>query len=377
MHRVLIVSSTYIDPANRGKLRALAARGLEVTVGVPQRWRELALGRTLEVGWERQGGVEVFPIPVTGSGRADRLRYAGRALASLLRDKRPDLVQVEEEPGTRVALQVVRAARRLKIPAVLFTRQNVTPTDGLFAAWRRSRTLRRLRGAIAGSTAAAELVREVAPQLGVAVPPVPEHALHEGLAIGYVGRLVPEKGVDTLLEALAEIRGDRWHLTLVGDGPDRERLEALASELRLAARVRWAGALPPEQIERLWQDLDVLVVPSRRYGTWAEAALHVVAEAMAREVAVIGTDGGVTPEIIGEAGVIIPPGEASALAAALRRLATPAARQPLVQAARARAMPLFSEDAVAERTLEFWKQVLEPRAAGPGSRCGWRPTSGT
>src|SRR5436309_12841 len=281
MRRILVVSSTYVDPANRGKLRALAARDLEV-------------------------------------------------------------------------------------PTVLVTRQNGTPSDGLFAAWRRSRTLRRLRGAIAGSTAAADLVREIAPdlpvtvlpQLGVAVPPVPEHALHEGLAIGYVGRLVPEKGVDTLLEALAEIRAERWHLTLVGDGPDRERLEALASELRLAARVRWAGALPPEQLERLWQDLDVLVVPSRRYGTWAEAALHVVAEAMAHEVAVIGTDGGVTPEIIGEAGVIVPPGEASALAAALRRLATPAARQPLVQAARARAMQLYSEDAVAERTLDFWRSVL-------------------
>ena len=57
--------------------------------------------------------------------------------------------------------------------------------------------------------------------------------------------------------------------------------------------------------------------------------------------------------------MIVPPGEASALAAALRRLATPAARQPLVQAARARAMQLFSEDAVAERTLEFWKRVLQ------------------
>src|SRR2546425_10558523 len=169
MRRILVVSSIYVDPANRGKLRALAARDLDVTVGVPQRWREAGLGRTLEVGWERQSGVEVFPIPVTGSGRADRLVYAGRALASLLRDKRPDLVQVEEEPGTRAALQVVRAARRLKIPALLFTRQNVTPSDGLFAAWRRARTLRRVRGAGARGTAPAGPGAEDAPP----PPPAP------------------------------------------------------------------------------------------------------------------------------------------------------------------------------------------------------------
>src|SRR5256885_16873798 len=82
----------------------------------------------------------------------------------------------------------------------------------------------------------------VIPQLGVHVPTEPEHAYHDGLAIGCVGRLVPEKGIDTLLQALAENRAHRWHLTVVGDGPDRERLERLASDLRLAARVRWTGA---------------------------------------------------------------------------------------------------------------------------------------
>src|SRR5205823_850951 len=136
MHRVLIISHTYIPPSNRGKLRALAARGLEVTVGVPQRWRDLVLGRTLEIAWERQNGA--LPLP-------------------------------------------------------------------WLAGWRRNRTLRRLRGAIAGSEGAAALVREVVPglrvgvipQLGVHVPTEPEHAHHEGLAIGCVGRLVPEKGIDT------------------------------------------------------------------------------------------------------------------------------------------------------------------------------------
>src|SRR2546430_12793744 len=114
------------------------------------------------------------------------------------------------------------------------------------------------------------------------------HAHHEGLAIGCVGRLVPEKGIDTLLLALAENRAHRWHLTVVGDGPDRERLERLASDLRLAARVRWAGALPPEEGPQLWPELDVLVLPARRLAARAEPAAHRVAEAMAPR----GTGGG-------------------------------------------------------------------------------------
>src|SRR5436305_84535 len=190
MHRVLIISHTYIPPSNRGKLRALAARGLDVTVGVPQRWRDLVLGRTLEIAWERQNGVEVFPLPARHSGDAATLTFRGRALHALLRDKRPDLVQVEEEPTAPAARQVVRAARQLSLPAVLFTHQNVALPLPWLAGWRRNRTLRRLRGAIAGSEGAAALVREVVPglrvgvipQLGVHVPTEPEHAHHEGLA---------------------------------------------------------------------------------------------------------------------------------------------------------------------------------------------------
>src|SRR5438128_12275290 len=124
--RVLVISHTYITPGNRGKLRALAARGLDVTVGVPQRWREEGvLGRTLEVGWERQNGVEVFPVPVSHHGSPDELYFGGRALLSLLRDKRPDLIQVGAEPTTRAAPQAVRGGRPRPLPAVPFTHPNV------------------------------------------------------------------------------------------------------------------------------------------------------------------------------------------------------------------------------------------------------------
>src|SRR2546430_5137180 len=257
MRRVLVLSHTYLQPAHRGKLRALAARGLEVTVAIPQRWREPWFGRPIDVAWERQGGLEVFPLPARGMGQKavlEKATYARRALGALRRDRRPDLVEIEEEPTTHASRQVLAAARRLAIPVVLFTHQNVDPDLGWWARWKHRRMLRRLTGLVAASDLAGTLARldapnlpiAVIPQLGALAPHEPQHVPHEGLAIGFVGRLVHNKGIDNLLQALALQRGAKWRLTIVGDGPERERLEQLASELRLAARGRRAGGLSPQ-----------------------------------------------------------------------------------------------------------------------------------
>ena len=371
LRRVLVLSHTYLQPTHRGKLRALAARGLEVTVAIPQRWREPWFGRPIDVAWERQGGLEVFPLPASGVGtrkeEVAKMKYGRGALKALLRDRRPDLVQIEEEPNTNAARQVLSAARRLAIPVVLFTHQNVELEQGWWAHWKQRRMLRKLTGLVAGSDLAGTLVRRdapslpiaVIPQLGALAPHEPQHVPHEGLAIGYVGRLVPQKGLDTLLQALAQQRGAKWRLTIVGDGPERERLEALASELRLAARVRWTGGLPAEQVANLWPDLDVLVQPSLALRDWREANGQILMEAMANEVAVLGTDSGVIPELIGDAGLVVPAGDPAGLGAALEKLSDPATRRVLAQAARARALRLYSDDAIAERTLEFWRQVAK------------------
>ena len=370
MRRVLVLSHTYLQPAHRGKLRALAARGLEVTVAIPQRWRDPWFGRPIDVAWERQGGLEVFPLPAGGMGNKGELakaKYGRRALKALLRDRRPDLVQIEEEPTTYAARQVLGAARRLQIPVVLLTHQNVDLQLGFWERWKHRRMLRKLTGLVAGSDLAGTLARQdapnlpiaVIPQLGALAPHEPQHVPHEGLAIGFVGRLVPTRGLDSLLQALALMRGANWRLLIVGDGPERERLEALATDLRLAARVRWTGGLPADQVANLWPDLDVLVQPSRAQDNWRETNGHVLIEAMANEVAVLGTDSGVIPELIGDAGIVVPSGDVAALAGALQRLEDVNGRRALAQAARARALRLYSDDAIAERTLEFWKQVVK------------------
>ncbi|HUL48385.1 MAG TPA: glycosyltransferase [Gemmatimonadales bacterium] len=366
VHRVVVISHVYLDPARRGKLHALAARDVDVTVGVPHRSIDPALHRAVEARWERQGGIETFPIAARRYTSVETLRFGRRELRALLRDKRPDLVQIEEEPETGVAAQIARGARRAGIPAVLFLERNLERSSSWRAHLRRNATLDRVRGVITGGAAAAELLRQerpglpitVIPQLGVAVATNPEHAYHEGLAIGYIGRLVPEKGLDTLLHALAENRAERWHLTVAGEGPEREGLEHLAGELRLSARIRWMGALPSDRVSHLWPDLDVLVLPSRATREWREPTGQALMEAMAHEVAVVGTASGVIPEIIGESGIVVPPNDPGALAAALRAMADQTRRQPLARAARARVMERFSDDAIAERTIRFWGEVL-------------------
>jgi glycosyltransferase involved in cell wall biosynthesis len=366
MRRVVIISHAYVHPGNRGKLPALAARDVDLTVGVPQRWIEPGLGRPVEITWERASGVELFPVPAKDPGDPAVARFGRRALSALLRDKRPELVHVEEEPNSRMARQVVGVARRLGIPVVLHMLRPTEDATPLMERWRRRRTLRRLKGVMAESEAAAASVGRdapglpvrVCPQFGVQVPTSPEHVPHEGLALGFVGRLVPEKGLDTLLHALGELRGESWHLVVVGDGPDRERLESLANSLRLAARIRWTGALPPERLPRIWSEIDALIALPRATATRTEHTGQLLVEAMAHEVAIVATKVGVLPEVVGEAGIVLPPEDFAGLVDALRHLTTESARRPLVTMGRARAMKHFSNDAVAERTAEFWGELL-------------------
>jgi glycosyltransferase involved in cell wall biosynthesis len=365
VRRCLLVSTAYADAAPRGKLRALAALGVEVTVAIPQHWPDPVYGRMRQATWERHGAVELFPVPVDGFD-ADTARFRRRELVTLIRDKRPDLVQIEETPGGTLATQVARAARRARIPVVACSAVNVRWPGGWITGRRRRSTLRAARGGLAGSVAAGRLlirVRgdlpvEVVPAHGVPVPSAPVHQPHRGVHLGFVGRLERRRGLDTLLDALSARRMHDWTLTVVGDGPDRERLEALAARLRLAARIRWAGALPAEHVLALWPHMDVLVHPAHRLPDWEEPYGDLIAEAMGHEVAVVGTAAGVVPETIGEAGIVVAPDDATALAEALARVSDPVEQRALAAAARARALTLFTDDAIAERTITFWRRVL-------------------
>lgn len=131
-----------------------------------------------------------------------------------------------------------------------------------------------------------------------------------------VGSLVPRKGQDVLVQALARVRGLPWRLTLIGPARDRRfarRLRGLRRSLGLSARIRFAGTLPPLRLEQAYREADIFVLPSRMEGYGI-----ALAEAMAHGLAIVTTPAGAIPEVVpATAAVFVPPGAAKPLARAL------------------------------------------------------------
>lgn len=186
----------------------------------------------------------------------------------------------------------------------------------------------------------------------------------KALTIGFVGRMLPGKGLDVLGNALAQIKSEPWNLLVVGDGPERNRFEASLSEYDLADRVRFTGAISYDSVPDFFQQMDVMVMPTQTTKRIREQFGRVLVEAMASGVPVIGSTCGAIPEVIAEAGLVVPEGDADQLAGALRRLLADAAlRQGLVRAGRQRVTQHYSWDNVADKTHELFRQVLKSREA--------------
>ncbi len=182
--------------------------------------------------------------------------------------------------------------------------------------------------------------------------------------VAFAGQLIEEKGVQVLLEAARQLPGmAEW--VVAGAGRFREALEQLAA--RLGVPARFVGHVDSAE---LFRGADVVVVPS----LWEEAFGLVAVEGMAAGAAVVVSDAGGLPEVVGDAGVVVPRGDAGALAAALRDLlGAPARRAALGLAATRRAQARFSLGRMIDEHADAAERLLrsaETPARGPAERLG-------
>ena len=193
---------------------------------------------------------------------------------------------------------------------------------------------------------------------------------HEPLRLVSIGRLVPTKGHDTVLRALARLarEGVDATLELIGSGPEAAALGALAAAEGIEGRVRLRGALPFAEVIEALERADLFCLAPRMLpGQPPDGIPNVIAEAMALGLPVIATRVSAIPELVedGVSGRLVEVDDAEALARAARELARdPARARRLAAAGRARVAELFDQEANIDDLVARFDQHVPGRAIG-------------
>jgi glycosyltransferase involved in cell wall biosynthesis len=323
--RVLRISKSGVVTAWRERERLLRAKGADLTLVTARRWEE---GGSMVAFTDAD---DRFVVPVRTFGHHPNLFvYDPRALWRTLGSARWDLIDLHEEPFGLAVAEVLALCRlrSLRIPFVVSSAQNIDkrypPPFRWFERW----SLRRAAGAYTCNVEAGEILRRkglrsrpVVLPLGVDVErfePVDHRPPSGTLRVGFVGRLIPHKGVDVLLEAVAH--DDRMRVEIFGAGPELEALTRSAARLGITGRVTFHGHVDEEAIPATYRRFDVLAVPSVPTPGWVEQFGRVVVEAQASGVPVVASASGALPDVVGERGLLVPPGDPEALHVALSRL---------------------------------------------------------
>lgn len=173
--------------------------------------------------------------------------------------------------------------------------------------------------------------------------------------IVFLARLVSDKGGDITLEALARMRlhGLTPRLTVVGDGPERATLEAMAQRLGVAPQVTFLGMQTGETLVRILNEHRVMVVPSQLAEPFGVVAL----EGVACGCVIVGSEGGGLPDAIGPCGIFFPNGDANALADCLGRVLIDGDLRDRLRAGAAEHLAAHSPRRIAEKYLEMFEKA--------------------
>lgn len=374
--RVVIASKTFVFDAAQRQLEWLACQpDVDLTLVTPQEWRSDD-GRLLPFVPRFTRGYHARLLPVRFNGKYHFYLYRG--LSDVIRELKPDIVHIDEEPYNPAGAQAQRLADRVGARSVFVVLQNLykayPPPFSLLEQF----NYRHTAHIIACNASAGEVVRRkgyrgplstfsvygVDPEL---YAPRLRPARGPEVVIGYIGRLVLYKGLGVLIRALAGLPG-HCRLRLVGSGPDKDELERMARDLGVSDRVEFAPAVAAADVPDVLNGMDIFVLPSLTQSNWMEQFGRVLIEAMGCGVPVVGSDSGEIPHVVGDAGVIAPEGNVEALRDALAALAgDPARRLSLAQQGRARVLAHYTQEQVARDIHRVYREILAERPLARGA----------
>lgn len=360
--------------------------GWEITIVVPENWKdEYGIQRKVQ-RWKDFRG-QLISIPVWKSGSIPLHNYRSLFI-KLLRNLNPDFIYLHQEPYALVTLQVYLANYfTVRKPISFFTWQNIFKrypipfrqmerwilqhTDVMFPGSYSAEAVMREKGYSGRSVLMPSGIdpaiyyprsNNLKPELG---------AKDDEVLIGYVGRVVEQKGLKTLLTALNEIRSLPWRLVIVGTGEFDAEFDGIAQQLNLSDRIQKLGFVPFTETPNYLSAFDILVLPSETRANWKEQFGRVIIEAMACGTPVIGSDSGEIPHLINstKGGLVFPEGDAIALSQKLSELIQNSElRSDYAETGKQSVLSNYTNSLLAQRFAETVKNTVQfdPRSQRSG-----------
>ena len=386
--KILVASHTYIVDLNCEKFRTLAQLNpnIEVTIVVPKKWKPGGVqNKVIETKPRSEGNFKVVPISNFSENNQGLLTF-GIDIIKLLQEFTPQIIQVEQGVKSFAYAQLITLNKWLNLRAknVFFTWWNLPYESKFPVSYLEQYNLSNTHGLVAGNQDAADILWDhgydqavtVMPQLGVderLFSPKKQLDLakqlgikEEDFMIGFVGRFVEEKGILTLLKAVQSLPEKQWKLLLLGRGELKDQIIKESQKNGIEDKIIIVESVAHDQVPQYINLMNVLVLPSEttyKFKTltavgWKEQFGHVLIEAMACKVPVIGSNSGEIPNVIKDAGMIFPEADASVLQNCLSQLIlNPVLATELAEKGYQRVLENYTNKALAKKTLNFYQSL--------------------
>jgi glycosyltransferase involved in cell wall biosynthesis len=386
--RLMMVGHSFLSAYNQTKYVTMKQINPELRVrlivptSMPGRFGPLAYEVHSKLSLE-----EVVPLKARPASWHMTYLHSLRRMADVLREFQPHVIHVEEEPQAFITVETIALQRTFAPGAsvTLFTWDNLLrrrsfPLDTVKRRLR-AYSLARATTVVCGNRRAGDLLRaegrfkgsiEVLPQFGLDVT---EHepgceselrsqlGLESSVVVGYVGRLVEEKGLRLLIKALGGLRDYPWKLLLVGSGPLEEEIRRVWMA-KFPDRIVLVPPVHYSQVARHLRCADIFVLASYSTPSWMEQFGLTLAQAMMLGVASIGSTSGAIPDVLGPGGLVFQERQIDDLSRVLEELlASPARRQQLGALGRKFALLNYTNETVSARYLEAFKCAVSMQSS--------------
>jgi glycosyltransferase involved in cell wall biosynthesis len=373
--RVLMISKALVAGTSQRKLEELAkCPDVELTLVTPEYWQsDDGSKQVLERLYTNGYRMIVTPMNLNGNFHLHHYPQLGR----IVREVRPEVMHIDEEPYNFATFQAMRLAQHHKARALFFTWQNLyRPYPPPFRQMELY-NYKHAAAALAGNREAEKVLRRkgytgpihIIPQFGFDTDiykrstPRPPRAAHDPFTFGFIGRLKEEKGLPLIVEALTHLP-DNCKAVFIGNGPMKSTLEEQAARLGVTDRVIFKGGVPTYEVPREMEQLNVLVLPSLTRSNWMEQFGRVLPEGMSCETPVIGSNSGEIPYVIGDAGLVFQEGDVQALSTCIQRLLDDSALYAdLAKRGRQRVLDNYTQEQIAHQTYEVYQEMLGSHVA--------------